>query len=104
MREKIFSVLNLSPGILVEIDETSFNHKKNTHREWAPKNKTGALCIVEVENKITRAYACVVTDKKASIILPILVDNVAKGGELWTDKHKYYSKLNEIGYNHKFLS
>lgn len=88
------------PGILVEIDETALNHNMKAHRGRAPRNKTDALCIVEVDYKITRAFACVIPNKKAETMLPIIVENVEKGSKIWTDEHKSYSSLNSIGYSH----
>lgn len=33
-------------------------------------------------------------------MLPIIAENVAKGSTIYTDEHKSYSKLNQIGYVH----
>lgn len=88
------------PGVLVEIDETALNHKIKANRGRAPKNKTDALCIVEIEDKITRAFACIIPDKKADTMIPIIVENVEKGSIIWTDEHKSYKRLNSLGYNH----
>jgi hypothetical protein len=75
------------PGILVGVDETALNHKIKAHRGRAPRNKTDALCIVEVDEVITRVFACVIPDKKASMMVPIIVENVATGSKIWTDEH-----------------
>ena len=47
------------PGAVVQIDETMLNYKCKSHRGRSPGNRTDSLCIVEVTNKITRAFACV---------------------------------------------
>jgi hypothetical protein len=35
------------------------------------------MCIVQVDEVITRVFACVIPDKKASMMVPIIVENVA---------------------------
>lgn len=88
------------PGKIVQIDETGLNFKIKAHRGRAPQNKTDALCIVEYENRITRAFACVIQDKKSSTIIPLICDNVASNSIIHTDEHKSYSSLNNIGFIH----
>lgn len=53
-----------------------------------------------MEDRITRAYACVIPDKKATTMIPIIQDNVATGSIIWTDEHKSYSSLSKKGYTH----
>ena len=53
-------------GKIVQVDETSLNHGMKNHRGRSPLNKTDALCIIEFDSYITRAFACVISDKKAS--------------------------------------
>lgn len=79
---------------MVEVDDTASNHKIMAHRGRTPRNKTDASCFVEVDEVITKAFACVIPDKKASTTVPIALDNVAVGSEIWTDEHESYSELN----------
>jgi transposase-like protein len=58
------------------------------------------LCIVEFDSAISRAFACVIDDKKASTIIPIICDNVEKGSIIYADEHRSYSSLNYIGFSH----
>lgn len=88
------------PGKIVQADETALNHKIKAHRGRAPRNKTDALCIVEYDTCITRAFACVIENKSANIIIPIICKHVEKGSIIWTDEHKSYGRLNSIGYIH----
>jgi len=46
------------------------NHKTKVYRGVGPRNKTDVLCIVVIEDKITRAYACVIPDKIANTLIP----------------------------------
>lgn len=64
------------PGKIVQVDETALNHSVKAHRGRAPLNKTDALCIIEYDTKISKAYACVIKDKKATTLLPIICDKV----------------------------
>lgn len=88
------------PGKIVQADETALNHKIKAHRGRAPLNKTDALCIVEYDSCITKAFACVIANKKADTIIPIICQNVESGSTIWTDEHKSYGSLNSIGYVH----
>lgn len=88
------------PGKIVQVDETSLNFKVKSHRGRSPINKTDALCIVEFDTRISRAFACVISDKKASTILPIINQNVELGSIIHTDEHKSYFRLNYLGYVH----
>lgn len=87
-------------GRVVQIDETGLNFKIKAHRGRPPMNKTDALCIVEVEDQITRAFACVIANKKAETLIPIITDNVLKNSTIWTDEHKSYHQLNRLEYSH----
>lgn len=87
-------------GKVVQIDETALNHGIKAHRGRAANNKTDALCIIEFETNIKRAFACVIADKKASTILPIICSNVVSNSIIHTDEHKSYSSLNDIGFIH----
>ncbi|KCZ77779.1 hypothetical protein H311_01206 [Anncaliia algerae PRA109] len=83
------------------------NHKCKDHRGRLPQNKTDALCIVEVGNQITRAFATVIENKKSEHIMPIICSQVASGSIVWTDEHKSYasSYKNSFIYNivcHKY--
>jgi transposase-like protein len=88
------------PGKIVHVDETGLDFKVKSHRGRAPENKTDALCIIEYDTSITRAFSCVISDKKASTFLPIICEKVERGSIIHTDEHKSYSKLNHLGFVH----
>lgn len=81
------------PGVIVQVDETMFNYKCKSHRGRSPANRTDALCIVEVNRIITRAFACVIPNKKSTTLVPIITNNVASNSTVWTDEHRSYAKL-----------
>lgn len=87
-------------GKIVQVDETALNHGVKSHRGRAAMNKTDALCIVEYDSVITRAFCCTIPDKKASTIIPIIQNKVLPNSTIWTDEHKSYCKLNELNYVH----
>lgn len=87
-------------GKLVQIDETALNHGVKSHRGRSATNKTDALCIVEYDFMITRAFACIIPDKKATTMIPIICSKVLPHSTIWTDEHRSYSKLNELNYSH----
>ncbi|KCZ79507.1 hypothetical protein H312_03107 [Anncaliia algerae PRA339] len=89
------------PKFVVEIDETMLNFKCKSHRGRSPSNKTDALCIVEVGQKITRAFAKIIPNKKIETILPIIISQVMPGSLIWTDEHKNYHRLNKNGFLHQ---
>ncbi|KAG0436669.1 hypothetical protein DMUE_4109 [Dictyocoela muelleri] len=59
----------------VQVDETSLNLEVKSHKGRSATNKTDAICIIELKEKIKRAYACVIPNKKASTMILIICDN-----------------------------
>jgi hypothetical protein len=72
-----------------------------SHRGLSPENRMDTLCIVEVKGNVTRAFACVISDKRASTMIPIIIRQVANNSTVWTDEHGSYWRLcdffNEFG-------
>lgn len=64
--------------MIVQADETALKQVK-AHSGRAPHNKTDALCIIELDSCITRAFACVIENKKSETIILIPIDKVAEG-------------------------
>lgn len=85
---------------IVQADETMMNYKCKSHRGRSPYNRTDALVIVEVVDKVTRVFARVIPDKKADTILPIICAQVVSGATIHTDEHRSYSSLSRYGYIH----
>ncbi|KAM0677835.1 hypothetical protein COBT_004230, partial [Conglomerata obtusa] len=61
---------------------------------------TDALCMVEVLNGIERVYACTIPNKSASTLMQIISSQVAENKIIWTDEHKSYLSLSNLGYEH----
>ncbi|KAG0429451.1 hypothetical protein DMUE_5742, partial [Dictyocoela muelleri] len=85
----------------VQVYETSLNFKVKSHKGRLANNKTDAICIVELVEKIMRAYACVIPNKQANTIITIICDNVVSGSTIRTDEHRSYSSLSKLGYIHQ---
>ncbi|KAG0435636.1 hypothetical protein DMUE_4628 [Dictyocoela muelleri] len=51
--------------------------------------------------RITRAFGCVIPNKQAETMVPIICDNVASGSLIRTDEHKSYSRLGKLGFTHQ---
>ena len=91
-----------SDGGVVEVDETfiGIQYKKSkTARGGDHKNKVLSL----VDRSTGRAKSIVVKDLKASTILPILRENIAKEATVYTDEPGQYGKLNNEFAAHDFV-
>ncbi|KAI5152406.1 hypothetical protein ENBRE01_2805 [Enteropsectra breve] len=86
--------------MIVQIDETMLNHAAKNHRGHSPLNKTHALIIVECSSRARRIYACVISDKKAETLIPIILSQVASNSKIYTDEHHSYSRLDELFAEH----
>ncbi|MGL5707435.1 MAG: transposase [Aeromonas sp.] len=88
------------PGKVVQIDETMLNFKCKSHRGRSPKNRTDALCIVEVSSGIQRVFATIIPDKKATTMIPIICTQVASNSIIWTDDHRSYNIISRCDFTH----
>ncbi|KCZ80115.1 hypothetical protein H312_02477 [Anncaliia algerae PRA339] len=89
------------PGFVVQIDETMLNFKVKSHRGRSPNNRSDSLCIVEVRNGIERAFATLIPNKSQETILPIITRQVSSNSTIWTDEHRSYSNLSQLGFFHQ---
>lgn len=90
-------------GGVVEVDETFIGqkHKKaEGARGYAHKNAMLSL----VDRTTGKSKSFVVEDVKASTLLPILRDNIAKEAIVYTDEAKQYTKLGSEFADHDFTT
>lgn len=88
------------PGKVVQVDETMLNFKCKSHRGRSPGNRTDSLCIVECEERILRAFAIIIPNKRQETIVPIICSQVASGSVVNTDEHGAYFNLRSYGFIH----
>ncbi|KAG0442270.1 hypothetical protein DMUE_0398 [Dictyocoela muelleri] len=88
------------PGVIVQVDETMLNYKVKSHRGRSPRNKTDALCIVEVRGGITRCFATIIENKSQNTIVPIICQQVCSNSIIHTDEHGAYRNLREFFETH----
>lgn len=89
------------PGTIIQIDETMLNYKCKSHRGRSSTNRSDALCIVECAPNITKVWAEIIPNKRASTIIPIICDRVISGSTIITDEHRSYNSLISHGFIHK---
>lgn len=92
-----------SGGGVVEVDETFIGHKHKKAegaRGYAHKNAMLSL----VDRTTGRTKSIVVDNVKASTLLPILRENIAKEAIVYTDEAKQYNRLGSEFADHDFTT
>ena len=89
------------PGSIIHVDETMINHKIKAHRGRVPRSQTWLICIVDTSFLPSRGFCCLVDNRSASHLLPIILNVVRPGSIIHTDDFKSYIKLSNISdFNH----
>lgn len=92
------------PGVIVQADETMLNYKVKSHRGRGPREQVWALGIVDTSYNPARAYYKIVSDRRASTLLPIITQKVRVGSIIVTDEFKSYNALaNMNDYEHRTI-
>lgn len=90
------------PGCIVQVDETMINHKIKAHRGRPPVTQTWLLTIVDTSATPAIGYACIIVNKRAETLIPIISDVVRNGSTIHSDELKSYVQLKDLnGYTHK---
>jgi hypothetical protein len=76
------------------------NNKCKSHRIRSAANRTDSLCIIEYDEKITRCFAKIISDKRQSTIVPIICIQVISGSTVHTDEHGAYHNLSSWYFVH----
>ncbi len=85
----------------VEIDETYIGGKAKGKRGRGANNKTAVLGVVERKG---RARGIVIPDASAKTLLPLVEETVIKDATVYTDDFLSYTKLTQLGFNHKTVA
>ena len=92
-----------SGGGVVEVDETFIGHKhKKAEGARGYAHKNAMLTLVDRNSGKSKSF--VVDNVKASTLLPILRENVAKEAIVYTDEAKQYGKLGSEFADHDFTT
>jgi transposase-like protein len=85
-------------GSSVEADETYIGGKRHGKRGRGAEGKTPVFGIAQRQGKV---IAKVVSDVKATTLLPIIKERVLQKTTVYTDELHSYDKLPKLGYRHK---
>lgn len=92
-----------SGGGVVEVDETFIGHKhKKAEGARGYAHKNAMLTLVDRTTGQSKSF--VVENVKASTLLPILRENIAKEAIVYTDEAKQYSKVKDHFADHDFTT
>lgn len=87
------------PGVVVNVDETMVSFKAKSHRGRSAGEQIWALVIVDTSYKPSKGFCCVVENRKAETLLPIIRSVVRPGSIIHTDQWAAY---NELGRNNDY--
>lgn len=92
-----------SGGGVVEVDETFIGHKhKKAEGARGYAHKNAMLSLVDRTTGQSKSF--VVENVKASTLLPILRENIAKEAIVYTDEARQYSKVKDHFADHDFTT
>jgi len=99
--KELRKLMEQSPDIfdgIVEVDETYVGGVRRGICGRGAKGKTPVVGVVKRQGGV---HAKVVTNCKASTVMPLIRNNVKIGTSLMTDKFPSYSKATKNGYKHE---
>lgn len=87
------------PGVVVEIDESKFFHRKYHRGHY----REGHWVLGIVQRDSTNCVMVEVPDRRAATLLPIIMDHVLPGTRIITDEFASYNQLqNHDAVNHTY--
>lgn len=81
------------PRCIVNVDESMINHAVKSHRGRSPREKTWALSIVDTSFSPSSGFCCVLPNRRAETIIPIISSVVRHGSIIYTDEFASYITL-----------
>ncbi len=92
------------PGWVVHIDETMINHKIKAHRSRNLHRQVWLIAIVDTNFVPSLRFCCIVENRTAAHMLPIIPSVVRSGSVIDTDKFKSYLGLSSMNdYEHRSI-
>jgi transposase-like protein len=87
---------------IVEVDETYIGGRKSGKRGRGASGKTIVMGMVDRDGS---AIAKIIPDVKASTLLPMIENYVAKDGKtvVYTDEFNAYNNVEKLGYGHEVV-
>lgn len=89
------------PGVVLQIDESKFNHNVKSHRGRSPAKKTWVFGIVDTSFKPARGFMTIVEKRSKEILIPIISEHAIPSSIIYSDEWAAYDGLFKIGYTHK---
>lgn len=87
-------------NIIVEIDESMFNHKVKAHRGRSPRNQCWVFGMVDTSYNPARGFLKHVINREKNTLLPIIADHVLTGSIIHSDEWAAYNDIYLMGYQH----
>jgi transposase-like protein len=79
------------------VDESCFSHKPKNHRGRRGNNPIYVFGVVDTSYKPSLGYMCVVSNRKASTLLPIIRSVILPGTTVHNDEWSSYTSLSNNG-------
>lgn len=93
------------PGVIVQIDESLFNHKSKYQRGRRANKEQWVFGIADTSVKPAITYLQTVDKRDAATLLPIIERVVAPGSTVHSDEWKAYKKIQEkCGLQHQTVN
>jgi transposase-like protein len=93
------------PGVVVQIDESLFNHKSKYQRGRRPDKETWVFGIADTSTKPAVTYMQTVAKRDAATLLPIIQKVVRPGSIVYSDEWRAYLQIQpKLGQQHETVN
>ena len=93
------------PGVVVQIDESLFNHKSKYQRGRRPDKETWVFGIADTSTKLAVTYMQTVAKRDAATLLPIIQKVVRPGSIVYSDEWRAYRQIQpKLGLQHETVN
>lgn len=99
--EPRFSDMIGGPGKNVQIDETLIGKRKYNVGRQPGGEQFWVLGMIDEDDQLRVFH---IENKSASVMIPLIVANVDPQSEVWTDQHRTYMALDNMGWDHSTVN